>query len=613
MKTYIGKLTSSFLCGVACLLLCGCGDFLEIEPKTFISEDNFWNEKADVDQMVAGVYVKMQDNAFIERCIMWGETRSDNIAEGLNASGQLDIYRTLKENLLSTNAYTKWDAFYSVINQCNTIIEMAPVVSEKDPVYTESDVRATQAEMKAVRALCYFYLVRAFKDVPYDTSANMSEDDAEPIAATSGDEIVRSLISDLEGCASDALKAYPKDQGSTYNTTRNRITQAAIYSILTDLCLWDAQYDKAVDYAQKVIDSKYDEYMEDYSSGSGVAGSSSSPHIFQNENDTYHPNGFPLYRCYEGSSKASFGNDFNQIFGGDQCSFESIFELAFTYDGTSSNFLGNSAFGTLYGNGVSGGNSGQGYLAVNSEIVSDLANSTSGSLFDHNRDVRYWEYMNPEDKETYSSGYTNKGVAKSVTISGPYSTTFPNYSVSDPTVDLYENRNFIFYRLTDVMLMQAEALIEKSAEVTEIVDEENNTVTAGTLSEDLQKAFYLIWAVNYRSIMDNESSNELKLSSYTTKSQLEDLVLKERRRELMFEGKRWFDLIRQCHHAGNTTDYVRSHVGAKGSSGGSTTLFTNYEALYWPYNKDELKNNSLLSQKPYYGNDDDESSFSSTK
>ncbi|MCD8301441.1 MAG: RagB/SusD family nutrient uptake outer membrane protein [Prevotellaceae bacterium] len=609
MRKYFNKPISLVLSGVLCLVLAGCGDFLEIEPKTFVSEDNFWNEKTDIDQMVAGVYVKMQADAFIQRCIMWGETRSDNIVEGLNASDQTNIYRTLKENLLSTNAYTTWVDFYAVINQCNTIIEMAPVVSEKDPVYTESDVLATQAEVKALRDLCYFYLVRAFKDVPYYTNAIQSEDDVEPIAPSDGDSIVGCLIVDLEDCVSNALKAYPKDSSNSYDSSKNRITQNAIYALLTDLCLWNGDYQKAVDYAQRVIDAKYDDYMEDNSNSTGVAGSGGSLTLFQHSNDTW-SKGFPLYPCYSNSN--TFGNAFDKIFGGTQNSEESIFELSFTYDGTSSNYLQNTALATLYGNYYSsGGNSGEGYLACNDEIVSELSSSTSGSVFDHRYDARYYENIKADDE--YNSGYPNKYVATGATVETASSGSTLPFKMT-PQTDIYANRNFIFYRLTDVMLMQAEALIELGSDNS--MYDDNGILTSSSLDENLQRAFYIIWAVNRRSILTNSTTNtssyELSINNYNTKSLLEDLVMKERRRELMFEGKRWFDLIRQCHRAG-TTDYVRSHVGAKGSSGGSATLFTNYEALFWPYNKDEVKNNDLLSQKPYYGNDDDESSFSSTK
>ena len=67
-------------------------------------------------------------------------------------------------------------------------------------------------------------------------------------------------------------------------------------------------------------------------------------------------------------------------------------------------------------------------------------------------------------------------------------------------------------------------------------------------------------------------------------------------------------MVHGCHREGKV-DYIKSNVPAK--SGGSTPV--NYEALFWPYNKEEVKKNTLLDQKPYYGNSDDEGSFSSTK
>ncbi len=586
---------------VACgLTLFSCSDFLEVEPKTFVSEDNFWNEKTDIDQMVAGCYVKMQDDAFIQRCIMWGETRSDNIAEGMNASNQTSIYRTLMENLMSTNSYTDWSSFYAVISQCNTIIERAPEVSEKDPVYTETDVNATIAEMKALRALCYFYLVRAFKDVPYYTYAIQAEDEVSDIAATSGDSIVPALIEDLEGCVSNALKAYPDDNSTTYNSDRNRITQNAIYALLADLCLWNGDYQKTVDYAQKVIDAKYDEYEEDYSHSTGGS-TGGNIVLFKHTDDTYDENGFPLYPCFSGNT---FGNSFDNIFGEDQCSFESIFELAFTNTSSSTNYTANTAFATLYGNHyTSSGNDGQGYLAVPEEVVNDIGSSTSGSLYNSRYDIRYYtDIYNPSfSSNEFTDGYVAKGVVSGASVSAatgltmPYSANFSNLT--------YANRNFIFYRLTDVMLMQAEALAELGS-----------ATDGGVLDDNLKHAFYIVWAVNRRSIMVNSasttSSYEIQLNNYSSQDMIRELVLKERRVELMFEGKRWFDLLRQCHRT-QTTDYIRARVSAKGTSS-SSNLFVNYESLYWPYNKTEVKNNGLLDQKPYYGDDDDDS-FTSTK
>ncbi len=587
----------AFACSLA---LFSCADFLNIEPKTFVSEDNFWNEKADIDQMVAGCYVKMQEGAFIERCLMWGETRSDNISLGKDVAEQTNIYRTLRETLFSTNAYTDWNSFYAVINQCNTIIYRAPEVSQKDPVYTESDVRATVAEMKALRSLCYFYLVRAFKDVPYYTYAIEQEDQVHDIAPSDGDSIVRELIVDLEGCVSDALKAYPEDNSVDANSTKNRITQNAIYALLADLCLWNGDYAKTVNYAQRVIDSKYQEYIDDYSLGTSLSGGNVA--LFRNTADIYNEKAFPLYPCFSGNS---FGNDFNQTFCSYQNGFESIFELAFNPDGGSTQ-RANGVVASLYGNlrDERDSNLGEGYLSVSEDLVGDLSSGTSGTYF-NNKDARYFASIyNPGETEgQFNIGYVRKYVADNVSIQTNTQGTLKYKATT--MVPVYDSRNFIFYRLTDVMLMQAEALTELGS-----VDADGN------LDENLKRAFYIVWAVNRRSIMVNSTSttdvNELKLSNYTSQEMMRELVLNERRVELMFEGKRWFDLLRQCHRMG-TTDYIRARVSAKGSSGAATSLFANYESLYWPYNKTEINNNGLLNQKPYYGSGGDDDSFSSTK
>ena len=619
MKTY--RIKSLIGAAVACLALSSCGDFLNIEPKTFVSEDNFWNEKTDIDQMVTGIYTKMQSDAYIRRCIIWGETRSDNIGEGNNCSGQTDIYRTLREYLLSTNQFTNWQPFYAVINQCNIIIARAPEVSEKDPVYTQSDVLATQAEASFLRALSYFYLVRAFKDVPFYFNPIQSDDDADPIGVTDGDVIVRTLIADLESVVSNALKAYPKDNSRNYNSNCNRVTQNAIYALLADLCLWDNQYQKCIDYAQKVIDAKYAEYEEEYSRG--ISLTTGDPTIYKWTNDTW-SKGYPLYPCFSGSN--DFGNDFNSIFGTGN-SFESIFELSFNYTGAGSNYIANTACADLYGNWyTTKGNDGQGFLAVDEKVAADMTN-TEQTVFSSKYDCRFYTNLNTGHGSSTSSvttTYPAKYVESSRYITAVQGSSTIPFKVDVWGMSTYANRNWIFYRLTDVMLMQAEALIEsaKYADYSpKTVDENGASVPLldadgnPVVEENLAKAFALLWTVNRRSIMVNSTTAEagpnyqLKWVLNTqNQSALRTMCLAERRRELMFEGKRWFDLLRYCHREGKV-DYIKNAVPAK--SGGSVPVA--YEALFWPYNKQEVKNNSALTQKAYYGEDDTEGNYSSTK
>ena len=138
--------------------LSSCSDFLEIKPLNDIVLENFWNEKSDVDNIVAGCYSAMQTQPFVDRCIIWGESRSDNMIGGNNIADVQSLSNIFKENINSSNEFTAWNSFYNIINRCNTVLKYAPSVAEKDPNYTHSDLLATEAEVSALRDLCYFYL-----------------------------------------------------------------------------------------------------------------------------------------------------------------------------------------------------------------------------------------------------------------------------------------------------------------------------------------------------------------------------------------------------------------------------------------------------------------------
>ena len=113
-----------------------CSKFLEIEPLNEIVLENFWNEKADVDGIIAGCYSGLQADAMVSRMIIWGEARSENIGAGLNSNNDVNLLNVLNENIMATNGYTTWEGFYNIINRCNTVIKYAPQVAASDPSYS---------------------------------------------------------------------------------------------------------------------------------------------------------------------------------------------------------------------------------------------------------------------------------------------------------------------------------------------------------------------------------------------------------------------------------------------------------------------------------------------
>ena len=164
------------LCGLMGLAQTGCSDFLEVEPLDEIILEKYWTDKNDVASAVAGCYSAMQKEDVVKRMMIWGEFRSENVGAGQNIDKDRDLEKIFKENIDAKNNYTKWDAFYNVINRCNTVLKYAPQVAAADPSYTQSELDAHVAEVVALRSLAYFYLIRAFRDVPYSEDAFTDDD-----------------------------------------------------------------------------------------------------------------------------------------------------------------------------------------------------------------------------------------------------------------------------------------------------------------------------------------------------------------------------------------------------------------------------------------------------
>jgi hypothetical protein len=127
-----------------------------------------------------------------------------------------------------------------------------------------------------------------------------------------------------------------------------------------------------------------------------------------------------------------------------------------------------------------------------------------------------------------------------------------------------------------------------------------------------------VQVVNKRSMVKN-AKDSLNVTDYPTKDDMELLVLAERERELCFEGKRWFDLLRYCYRGMEGVDIfetLNSQATApklrkqmtefitrkyKAGEGDAVTYKMDIEPyLYWPVLESEMKVNNLLKQNPVW-------------
>ena len=575
----------SAICGFA-----SCSDFLEIEPLNEIILEKFWNEKADVDAIIAGCYSGLQSEGAIKRMMIWGEFRSDNIGPGSNITSDGSLEKILMENIDAKNNYTKWQDFYSVINRCNTVIKYAPGVAADDPAYTESELQANIAEMVALRSLCYFYLIRAFRDVPYSTQAFTDEDQQMDLPATKFDDVVDSLIISLESVKDNAVKRYPETK-PLYQT--GRITQDAIHALLCELYLWKKDYQNCIRYADLVIDSK-----KKIAEENRLQRNSS---IISNDDSESRFNGFPLVS--NTSTSNYYGDSYTVLFGADRSNTdeknqEIIFQLIFDDEPDANSMMANGAVNSFYGNS----NAAIGLVAPSDYIFSDIDKTSDRSVFaDRNKklDSRIYFNCDIDDKSI------NKFTTRTIDINATSST--PTISYGALYTQNQNGSNWIIYRLTDIMLLKAEALAQ-------LLREGSDQETIDYNRSILDRAFTLVNAVNKRALCQSQLADTLRRSDYNTKGEMETLVLQERQRELMFEGKRWFDLVRLSQRKGNTQTLTSAAL-QKATTGAG--LISNHlakmDAIYWPYNNDEMKVNPNLVQNPAFSSGENDSYQKTTK
>lgn len=580
----ITKLYKIMCVGCSAILLTGCIDTIILPDDKTVDED-FWQTKEDVSSMVNGAYAAMTSADVLTRLIVWGDFRTDevNVASSIEASnGTIQALNEIAAvNMQTTNTYGDWAAFYNVINRCNIVLDRAAEVLQIDPNYTEGDYQVDRSQMLALRALCYFYLVRNYRDVPFITKSYMNSSQNMEIGQSAPLDVLSQCIADLEEAASNALAA----RSYTVSDWRRVgwMTDDAINALLADIYLWrasvthsQADYQQCVAYCDKVIASKKSQHVRGRNE------------VVEKE--------YPL---------ADANQMYNDLFI-EQNAEESIFELQLRSNLPVVNYY--------YKYRSASGNSGVGFLRATPIFGSTVAmyNATdamsNSSLFTAN-DLRYYAacYLPSTGEEAYDirkiiseSSVTNKTAVKSREAY--------NYGGLD--------RNYNIYRLTDVMLMKAEALVQQ-------VD---TTLEAEAQQAQLQVPFTLVQAVNTRALYQENQSDSMKWATFKnlSREKIEELVMQERMREFCFEGRRWYDLMRynyrhitgvdysktmmeQMEAGGalpaNSTDMLDLMTRCRGTeASGVKAKMANEAYLYMPVPNRDIIVCPLLKQNPAYKN-----------
>ncbi|MDN3665821.1 RagB/SusD family nutrient uptake outer membrane protein [Algibacter miyuki] len=466
--------------------LSSCSDYLDLEPKNNLIQQEFWKNKEQVSSAVAGCYASMNQSGFTDRVLKWGELRAEMMVSG---SGGLE--NIMRNYMLPSDGLTNWSTFYATINYCNLVLEFADGAQELDQTFSIAELKTFKAEAITIRSLAYLILVKNFKEVPLVlTATSTNQIDFYP-AKNTEQEILSQIISDLTLAVEDLNIGY--SQSTAHD--KGRMTKGAALAILTDAYLWNEQYTECIDAAQDLMD------LGRYSLVNGDEWFNS---IF-----------------FEGNSD------------------EGIFELQF------------SDISTTIRNSFQVANLN--YVAYQgmSELFREFPDDVRG-------------HLGTFDREN-SAVFKYAGVDET-----------GEYRGSD---EFYNN--FIFYRYADIILMQAEAYI---------------------LSEDkkdLDAAYELISSVHERAV-------SVPLDVSKDESSLLEALLLERQKELAFEGKRWYDLLRFARRNNFANqELIINLVDFKAGADDYEQILSYYsdpDSYFLPIYQNEINLNDNLVQNPFYEN-----------
>ncbi len=597
-----------------------CDDYLTVLPTDKITEESFWESKSDLDNVRAAAYRQLESDAVLERVVYWGELRADNLL--LFDMQRTDVQYLQQGILKPTEGRFDWSPFYTGVNYCNLVLEkgeeMTQPGAEVDPSFRQNDWKPIKAEMLSLRALYYFYLVRAYRDVPFITRAVRT--DAEALAcrdaATPGVNILGRLIADLEEVSAFAADNY----GSTTENV-GRITKRGVHAILADMYLWrgclvqnaiergtegdvvlglegdtitggalaDLKtecFTKAIEHSDYILNYFQTEYEKDLAENPNMnAGTNPIPL------DEY-----PYLTRFTTKSQRGISDEVYRAVWGSGYYDEAIFQLQFDGVSVKNNILYN-----YYSSAENASTPKSTVMAA-----ANILYSSASSVYEPERgfgksDIRLLETMNYQLTEK-TQPQIWKNIASNIIIED---LTDMSYGAS-ASLRTTQNQDWSIYRLTDIMLIKAEAIArmhDASAKAATYdgssVASKNDLIIEGykLVNKIFERCNPMMEATETFGAAEDLKSDRLRedyaypnKDNVKTAGQLLTLVYNERQREFVAEGKRWFDLVRQCEYTNDPKTVLETYISL------GTSVRNRLRQLWSVYNpiySEEIKINGV--------------------
>jgi hypothetical protein len=252
MKTIVYLFIFLFSFGIT-----SCSDFLNENPKSFVSPDQFYQTDVEANAGATGCYRNITQLFGTTALLTWDLNYflhyGTDIARptgGREAQYAFHIY-TLSVATEGTIPEL-WRVLYRGVADANNLIKKIATSTKT----TENSRKQIVAEGKFYRALYYYYLTTFWGDVPFidkfDTNYAISG-----LPQTSASEIRKRIILDLE----DSVNDLPDKSADNY---KGRPTRWAAKMLLCKFCLWEKEWSKVSNICEEIITVSPHRLLENY-------------------------------------------------------------------------------------------------------------------------------------------------------------------------------------------------------------------------------------------------------------------------------------------------------------------------------------------------------------
>lgn len=558
----------------------GCKkDFLEKRPQGQLSQEQLTNQKG-VEATLTGAYALLNGNLsgtwgnYASGPSQWllGEVTSDNAHKGSDAGDQPNMNALERHTPTSTNDNLSvlWTRCFEGIQRCNSTLRiLAALQAGNGEKFSDARAAEIQAEARFLRGHYYFFLARAFKNVPLILESTTD------LAVDNTADIYPAIVEDFTFAVANLGTAKPVGPNNV-----GRVDKIAAQAYLGKVLLYQKKYAEALPLFTAVMSSRKPLDSLDFKANFDITRENGPESIFAVQH--------AVGTDGSGGDNGNVGDMLNYPYGGSSktscCGFfQPSIDLANAYkvnaaglpllDGSYRTNPFKSDFGLS-------GNEKTNYALERSLTIDPRMDYTMGR-----RGVPYrdWGIMEGDPW------------IREVTTGGPFvpyknSIEFSQFTTGTAPGNTNVNGlNVNVIRLADVYLMAAECQVELG----------NLTEALRLVNSVRRRAAQL--PVNVDKVVDGAPAANYRVSpypSFPSQTYARDAVRFERRLELAMEGHRFYDLVRW----GILKQTLESYSAFEGQYlAPSRGITIGEEDNYFPIPQEQLdRSNGVLKQNPGY-------------